>query len=58
LTDFERFGKYPAKDNQPAHVATLLLPDALVQEFVLTVAHALALALVAQTMRPKPRNKP
>jgi hypothetical protein len=40
------------------HLVTLLQPDAIVQEFVLTVAHTLALALVAWMILAKPRSKP
>jgi hypothetical protein len=58
---FVRFWLSAVSPNQMIninHLATLLQPDPLVQEFALTVAHALALALVAWMLRQKPRSKP
>ena len=40
------------------HLATLLQLDAIVQEFALTLAHGLALVIIASMMPPKPRRKP
>jgi hypothetical protein len=40
------------------YIAPVFQPDAIVQEFALTLAHGLALLIIASMMPPRPRRKP